>query len=145
MERQTLKTMTKLQFDLVYIVFSRHKPEYLCQIMYDRGFGGTNGCPENKFFIYRPRTANKSYLYNVRINILAKAVLVLLFCLTHLCLASHKRDFGKQWRSTSDATERCVWSGSTLFAWNTVWFVLFVKKHDNTKTNQIPLRSVMDL
>ena len=38
--------------------------------------------------------------------------------LTHLSLASHKRDIGKQCRSWSDAAERGVWSGSTLFALN---------------------------
>ena len=36
--------------------------------------------------------------------------------LTHLCLASHKRDIGKQCRPRSDAAECGVWSGSTLFA-----------------------------
>ena len=38
--------------------------------------------------------------------------------LTHLSLASHKRDIGKQCRPRSDATERGVWSESTLFALN---------------------------
>ena len=32
--------------------------------------------------------------------------------LTHLSLAFHKRDSGKQCRPRSDATERGVWSGS---------------------------------
>ena len=36
--------------------------------------------------------------------------------LTHLCLASHKRDIGKQCRNSSDATECGVWAVSTLFA-----------------------------
>ena len=36
--------------------------------------------------------------------------------LTDLCLASHKRDIGKQCKPRSDAAERGVWSGSTLFA-----------------------------
>ena len=36
--------------------------------------------------------------------------------LTHLCSASHKRDIGKQCRPRSDAAQRGVWSGSTLFA-----------------------------
>ena len=36
--------------------------------------------------------------------------------LTHLSLASHKRDIGKQWRHRSVAAERGVWSGSTLLA-----------------------------
>ena len=35
---------------------------------------------------------------------------------TNLCLASHKRDIGKPCRLRSDAAERGVWSGSTLFA-----------------------------
>ena len=40
--------------------------------------------------------------------------------LTHLYLASHKRDMCKQCRPRSDAAERGVWSGSTLFALNSV-------------------------
>ena len=36
--------------------------------------------------------------------------------LTHISLASHLWDIGKQCRPRSDATERGVWSGSTLFA-----------------------------
>ena len=39
--------------------------------------------------------------------------------LTHLCLASHKWDIGKQCRLRLDAAERGVWSGSTLFALTT--------------------------
>ena len=39
--------------------------------------------------------------------------------LIHLCLASHKRGIGKQYRPRSDAAERGVWSGSKLFAINT--------------------------
>ena len=39
--------------------------------------------------------------------------------LTHLCLASNKRDIGKQSRLKSDATERGVWSGFILIALNT--------------------------
>ena len=38
---------------------------------------------------------------------------------TRLCLASHERDIGKQCRPRSDAAERGVWSGSTLFALTT--------------------------
>ena len=36
--------------------------------------------------------------------------------LTHLSLAPYKKDIGKQCRPWSDAAERGVWSGSTLFA-----------------------------
>ena len=36
--------------------------------------------------------------------------------LTHLSLASHKRDVRKQYEPRSDASERGIWSGSTLFA-----------------------------
>ena len=36
--------------------------------------------------------------------------------LTHLSLASHKRDICKQCRPRSDATLGGIWSGSTLFA-----------------------------
>ena len=39
--------------------------------------------------------------------------------LTHLCLASRKRDIGKQCRPKSDAAEYSIWPGSTLFALNT--------------------------
>ena len=39
--------------------------------------------------------------------------------LIHLCLASYKRDIGKRCRPRSDAAERGVWSGSTLFAFST--------------------------
>ena len=38
--------------------------------------------------------------------------------LIHLSLAANKRDNGKQCRPRSDAAERGVWSGSTLFALN---------------------------
>ena len=37
--------------------------------------------------------------------------------ITHLCLASNKRDTGKHRRPRSNTAERGVWSGSTLFAW----------------------------
>ena len=36
--------------------------------------------------------------------------------LTHISLASHKRDIGKKCRPRSGAAERGLWSGSTLFA-----------------------------
>ena len=39
--------------------------------------------------------------------------------ITHLSLASHETDIGKQCRPRSDAAERGVWSGSTLLALNT--------------------------
>ena len=39
--------------------------------------------------------------------------------LTHLCLASYKWDIDKQCRPRSDATERGVWLGSTVFALST--------------------------
>ena len=47
--------------------------------------------------------------------------------LTHLSLASHKRDIGKQRKPRSDAAERGVWSGPTLFASE------ISTKHDNDK------------
>ena len=46
--------------------------------------------------------------------------------LTHLCLASHKRDICKQWRHRSDAAECSVWSGSTLFSLNTGTSILMI-------------------
>ena len=48
---------------------------------------------------------------------------------THLCLVYHKWDIGKQRRPRSDATERGVWSESTLFALSTETSV----NHDNNK------------
>ena len=57
--------------------------------------------------------------------------------LTHLSLASHKKDIGKQCKPRSDAAERGVWSGSTLFALNseipTKQNIIMIK------TNQTPL------
>ena len=49
--------------------------------------------------------------------------------LTHLCLVSHKSDFGKQCRPRSDTLECDVCSGSTLFALNTEISI----KHGNNK------------
>ena len=49
--------------------------------------------------------------------------------LTHLSLASHKRDIGKQCRPRSDAAECGIWSGSTLFA----LISEFSTKHNNDK------------
>ena len=60
--------------------------------------------------------------------------------LTHLSLASHKRDIGRQCRPRSDAAECGVWSGSTLFALNSEISL----KYGNNKTNQIPLLLEMD-
>ena len=37
---------------------------------------------------------------------------------THLCLASNKRDTGKQCRPRSDAAECYIWSGFILFVFN---------------------------
>ena len=42
-----------------------------------------------------------------------------IYILTHLSLVSHKRDISKQCRPRSDAAERGVWSGSTLFVLST--------------------------
>ena len=55
--------------------------------------------------------------------------------LAHLCLASHKRDIGKQCRPRSDAEER-----SMLFALSTGISL----KHGNNKTNQTLLLLEMD-
>ena len=51
--------------------------------------------------------------------------------LTHLCLASYKRDIGKQCRRRSDAAECGVWSGFTLFTFSTGISI----KYGNNKTN----------
>ena len=53
------------------------------------------------------------------------------FCYwTHLSLASHKWDIGRQRSPRSDAAERGVWSGSTLFLLSSE----ISTKHDNNKT-----------
>ena len=49
--------------------------------------------------------------------------------LTHLSVASHKRDIGKQCGPRSDATECGIWSGSTLFASR----LEMSTKHNNNK------------
>ena len=51
-----------------------------------------------------------------------------------------KRDIDKQSRPRSDATERGVWSGSTLFASNTGISI----KHGNKKTDPTPITLEMD-
>ena len=56
----------------------------------------------------------------------------LILVLTYLSLASHKRDTSKQCRPRSDAAERGVWSGSTLFALNSE----ISTKHDNNNNNK---------
>ena len=52
--------------------------------------------------------------------------------LFNLCLAPPKRDIGNQRRPRSDAAERGVWSGFTLFALSSE----ISTKHDNNK-NQL--------
>ena len=54
-------------------------------------------------------------------------------CLTHLNLASHKRDISKQCRPRWDAAERDVWSGSTLFALSTGISVNYGKNKKHTR------------
>ena len=66
---------------------------------------------------------------------------MVLVSLTHLRLETHKRDNYKQCRTRSDAAKCGVWSGSTLFAFNT-WISI---KHGNIKTTQTPLLLQMDL
>ena len=60
--------------------------------------------------------------------------------LTPLYLASHEKDIGKQCRPKSDVTERGVWSGCTMFAFNE-WISI---KHGNNKNNQTPCVVDMD-
>ena len=55
--------------------------------------------------------------------------------LTLLSPASHKWDIGKQCRPRSDAAERGVWSGYTLFGLSSK----VSSKHGNKKTNQTPI------
>ena len=59
----------------------------------------------------------------------------------NLCWASLKRDIGKQCRSRSDAAERGVWSGPSLFSLNTG---ISIKQGNNTKNNQTPLLLEME-
>ena len=51
--------------------------------------------------------------------------------LTHLSLEFHTRDIGKKCRPRSDAAERGVWSGSTLFALRSE----ISTQHDNNKND----------
>ena len=57
------------------------------------------------------------------------------YFLTHLCLASHKWDIGKQCRPRSDAAECGIWSGPALFAVSTGISI----KHGYIKKNLTPL------
>ena len=68
---------------------------------------GISGFSRTRFKILKGEISNTVYRYLLS---------------THLCLASHKRDIGKQCRPTS------VWSGSKLFALNTE---LSIKHGDN--------------
>ena len=61
--------------------------------------------------------------------------------LTHISQASHKRDLCKQCRPRSDAAERGVWSGSTLFALRMGISLI----SNNTKRNRTPLKLEMGL
>ena len=68
-------------------------------------------------------------------------VCVCTYSLTHLCLAVHKMDMGKQWCHRSDATQRGDWSGSTAVTLNT----RISTKHGKTKNNQTSLLLEMDI
>ena len=67
------------------------------------------------------------------------SAVVIISTLIHLCLVSHKRDICKQCRPRSDAAEWNIWSGSTLFAFNTGIEKKNPKKRRSNKTNQTPL------
>ena len=56
--------------------------------------------------------------------------------LTHLCLASHKLDLDKRCRPRSDAAERGVWLGSTLFAYRN----FYQKQNKKEEVHQTPLK-----
>ena len=55
------------------------------------------------------------------------------------CVAPDERDIGKRCGPRSDAAERGVWSGSTLFALITDISI----KHGNNKIDQTPLKPEM--
>ena len=62
------------------------------------------------------------------------------FTLTHLCLASHERDIGKQCRPRSDAAECSIWSGSVLFALDIAGIILapdFCERKNPTWTKTV--------
>ena len=59
--------------------------------------------------------------------------------LTNLCQASHKMDIYKQCTLRADATERGIWSESTLFALNTG-----ISMKHIINTNQTPLLLEID-
>ena len=67
--------------------------------------------------------------------VVGNAVSRLILSLTHLFLAFHKRDIGRQCRPRSDAAEVSVWSRSTLFASRTG---ISVKHGYNTNWPDIP-------
>ena len=58
-----------------------------------------------------------------------------------MCLASELQDLSKQCRPWSDATERGIWSGSTLFAYRN----FYLKWNQNEKVHQTPLKLEMDI
>ena len=83
-------------------------------------------------------TCQSPFLGKLRNKISWSYYLMNLICpvvkLTHSSLASYKRDIGKQCISRSDAAERGVWSGSTLFALSSG----ISTKHDNNNWEDSP-------
>ena len=61
-----------------------------------------------------------------------------------LCLASYKRNIGKQWRSRSGATERGVWSWYTLFALTHLSLASHKWDLDSVDPDQTPQNAASD-
>ena len=68
------------------------------------------------------------------------AEITIIWTLTHISLASHKRGICKQCRPRSDAADRGVWSGSSLIELN-IWISI---KHGNNKNYPDTLILKMD-
>ena len=72
--------------------------------------------------IFSILTCLKKALYNWRAwSMTLKCWIDSIGALTHLCLASHKMDIGKQCRPRSDVPKRGLWSGSLLLAAKEYW------------------------
>ena len=71
------------------------------------------------YFVWLNRLVSVYVCVWAHIHFLSDSAQISFRYLNHLCLSSHKWDIGKQYKPRSDAAERGVWSGSTLFAFTT--------------------------
>ena len=87
-----------------------------------------------------PYWAVHAHLNDLKPHNAKASFVVSLLILTHISLASHFWDKGKQCRPRSDAAECSVWSGSTLFAYRN----FYLKWNENEKVHRTPLNLEMD-